>query len=139
VPSLIRLGFREWLAHQTALLGENPGHELLRAIALRHRVPPDDPALARLDTGPTGGIVAPWTETWRHALDAWLRHKARRRIHDLVPRPGTIVECEERMDIRFPLAAADLRLRRLALDSDPGWTDWLGLSIRYRFDGGSAQ
>ena len=139
VPSLIHLGFREWLTQQTELLGENPGHELLRAIALRHRVPPHDPALARLHTDHSSEIIAPWTETWRHALDGWLRHKARRRIHDLVSRPGTIVDGEERIDIRFPLVAADLRLRRLALDSDPGWTDWLGLSIRYHFDGGSAQ
>jgi hypothetical protein len=138
VPSLIRIGFREWLTQQAGLLGENPGHELLRAIALRHRVPLHDPALAQLDPGHNSEIIAPWAEIWRHALDRWLRHKARRRIHDLVSRPGTIVEGEERIVVQFPLAAADLGLRRLALDSDPGWTDWLGLSIRYQFDG-SAQ
>jgi len=33
----------------------------------------------------------------------------------------------------FPPAAADIRLRRHALDVDPGWTDWLGLAVRYLY------
>lgn len=139
VPSLIRLGFREWMMEQTDLLAGNPGQQLIRAIALRHRVPSTDPALAMLDPELDGAIDSSWTETWRRALDRWLRHKTRRRIHDLVARPGVIVEGDERIDIRFPLASADLGLRRLALDRDPGWTDWLGLSIRYHFEGGAVQ
>ena len=45
VPSLIRLGFREWLAERPELLGEDPGRRLILAIALHHRVPRTDPAL----------------------------------------------------------------------------------------------
>jgi hypothetical protein len=40
---------------------------------------------------------------------------------------------EDRIAIRFPADAADPRLRRLALDVDPGWVPWLGLAIRYHF------
>jgi hypothetical protein len=64
-----------------------------------------------------------------------LRQTVRRRVHDLVNRPGELGWDEFRIDIRFPVADADLALRRRALDRDPGWTDWLGLSIRYHFGG----
>ena len=37
--------------------------------------------------------------------------------------------------VHYPAADADIALRRRALDRDPGWTDWIGLSIRYNFGG----
>ena len=135
IPSLVELGFREWLAARPALLGDNPGGLLLQAIARHHRVPPDDPALAILGA-PTDIDTFPfWSRMWRHGLDRWLRRTVRRRLHDLVNRPGELHWSEFRLDVRYPSAAADLALRRRALDRDPGWTDWLALSIRYHFGG----
>ena len=135
VPSLAELGFREWLAARPALLGENPGGLLIQAIARHHRVPPDDPALILLGDPIDSGAFRAWSRLWRHGLDRWLRRTARRRLHDLVNRPGELDWDELRIDIRYPAADADLALRRRALDRDPGWTDWLGLSIRYHFGG----
>jgi hypothetical protein len=115
------------------LLGENPGRSLILAVARHHRVPTDDPALAPLAPVEADEDLPAWTTPWRIGLDRWLRRTARRRTHDLVRRPGKFALGEDRTDIYFPLDAADLRLRRFALDRDPGWVGWLGLSVRYHF------
>lgn len=133
VPSLIRLGFGEWLAERAELLGDNPGRSLILAVARHHRIGPDDPALAPLAPVASDEDLPGWTDAWRIGLDRWLRRTARRRTHDLVRRPGKFALGEHRIDIHFPLDAADLRLRRPALDRDPGWVAWMGLSVRYHF------
>lgn len=135
VPALSDLGLRQWFASNPELLGDNPGGQLVRAIALHHRTPPRDPALAGLEFADAEAVLPEWTMLWRKGLDRWLRRRARRRLHDLVRRPGKLLWSEGALQVSFPVADADLRLRRLTLDRDPGWTDWLGLSIRYRFVG----
>lgn len=133
IPSLIRLGWREWLADRPDLLATDPGRLLLRTIAAHHRVPPDDPALAPLAFDQAGFAPPGWARLWRTALDRWLRRRAGVGLSHLVWRPGWLRFADDRLTVRFPLAAADIRLRRRALDVDPGWTDWLGLSVRYAF------
>ncbi len=152
IPSLIRLGWREWLADRPELLATDPGRLLLRTIAAHHRVPPDDPALAPLasaeaeagciDIRPPTPLFPPgragfeppaWALLWRTGLDRWLRRRARVGLAHLVWRRGWLRCADDRLVVRFPAAAADIRLRRHALDVDPGWTDWLGLSVRYVF------
>lgn len=137
IPSLARLGFREWLAARPALLAQDPGAQLLHAIARHYRVAPDDPALLALAPAPAPDIeqLPEWLGWWRHGLDRWLRRTVRRRLHDLVHRPGALSWDEWRVEIRYPGGAADVALRRHALDRDPGWTDWLGRSVCYRFGG----
>lgn len=135
VPALGDMGLRPWLARHPDLLGDHPGARLMLAIARHHRVPPDDPALAPLAETDLPGRPPAWAEQWRHGLDRWLRRHARRRLHDLVNRPGRIEWHEQRLHLTYPPGDADIRLRRLALDRDPGWTDWLGLSVRYLFRG----
>lgn len=135
VPSLVELGFRDWLAERPRLLGEDPASQLLREIARHHRVPPDDMTLAALGPPLQPDVRPEWTRLWRHALDGWLRRTVKRRLHDLVNRPGELQWSELELVVHYPAADADLALRRLALDRDPGWTDWLGLSIRYNFGG----
>ena len=46
-------------------------------------------------------------------------------------RRGHLLGERDRVLIRFPVATADIRLRRRALDVDPGWTPWLGLVVLY--------
>ena len=137
LPSLVRLGFGEWLAARTELLGDDPARSLILAVATHHRVALDDPALVPFAPFAIDETVPAWTEAWRIGLDRWLRRTARRRTHDLAARPGKVLLGEHRVDIHFPLDAADLRLRRLALDRDPGWVAWLGLAVRYHFGAGA--
>lgn len=135
VPSLIRLGFREWLAERPTLLRRDAGRTLLRAIARHHRVADDDPALAAFETPGSLGELPDWARLWRKGLDGWLRRRTRIPLHRLIWRRGDMVLGDGALTLRFPLEAADLRLRRRALDVDPGWVDWLGLSVRYRYEG----
>jgi hypothetical protein len=134
LPALIDCGFREWLLRHPDRLAEHPGRQVIRAIASRHRVPPGDPAIAVL--GADEVPLTDWAGLWARALDGWLRRRARRRLHDLVHRPGWVLAAETRLQLSFPIAAIDMRLRRRALDRDPGWTDWLGLSVYYHYHEG---
>ena len=132
LPALIDVRFREWLVHHPELLGEHPGRQLIRAIGKRHQVPVDDPALTILGE-PDEAPLADWAKLWARALNGWLRRNLRLRLHDLVSLPGRLHSADSRLEISLPIAAIDMRLRRRALDRDPGWTDWLGLSVYYRY------
>jgi len=137
VPALIRLGWREWLLARAELIGTDPVRTLIGAIARHHRVPLDDPALAPLALDECEPPL--WAEAWRRALRRMLRRQARLPLARLVWKPGHLAWTDERLVVRFPLAAIDLRLRRRALDVDPGWVDWLGLSVRYLFSDEAAR
>ncbi|MDB5706051.1 MAG: hypothetical protein JWN66_3167 [Sphingomonas bacterium] len=130
IPALIRLGFREWLAERPAIAAADGGRQLLRVLGRHYRLAPDDPALAPL--GEPGEDLG-FETAWRVGLDRYYRHRARIRLADVILRPGRISVTEDRVTLRFPPEAADIRLRRRALDVDPGWTDWLGLVVRYRY------
>lgn len=133
IPSLCDMGLREWLSARPAMLADHPGRQLMLAVARHYRIAADDPALAVMGDVDPSRVLPEWTRLWRHGLDRWLRRNARRRLHDLVHRRGRLDWDDERLSVIFPPGAADIRLRRDALDRDPGWTDWLGLSIRYHF------
>ncbi len=70
---------------------------------------------------------------WARLSDKALRRFARRRLYDLAGRKGWIIRDDATLDIRFPLASADIALRRRALDVDPGWVPWLGRVVHFHF------
>jgi hypothetical protein len=134
IVPLIRLGWREWLAARPHLLLHQPGPRLLRRIAAHYRVPASDAlwrALAFVEPGdePPGELELALHQ-WCAGLDGWLRRKAGLRLADLVVRQGWLLPGVETTLVRLPMQAIEIRLRRLALDGDPGWVDWLGHSYR---------
>lgn len=137
LPALVRLGFRDWLGAQPAAAAADLGRAVLRGIAFHHRVAADDaamlpllpPGFCRTDDLPFAATV----EGWRRALRHFLRRQVRLSPHALVWRRGWLSGGDDALGVRFPLHSADLRLRRQALDIDPGWVDWLRLSVRYAF------
>ncbi len=133
IPSLIRLGFREWLCERPLLLRQDAGRTLLRSLARHYRVPAEDPALAAFEALDEIGETPDWARCWRSGLDGWLRRRACVPLHRLVWKRGEVSLADDVLTVRFPLDSADIRLRRRALDVDPGWVDWLGLSVRYRY------
>jgi len=50
-------------------------------------------------------------------------------------RPGRLVCTRWSADLTWPLANADIALRRAGWDLDPGWLPWTGRTIRFHYDG----
>ena len=155
VPVLERLGFAEFLEMHPSLLESNFPALLLRFIGARTGMKPHDPmwlALgeaepfqfeelrgmpepARLllaSPAPRARIDRPQI-AWLTALRRWCRRHARVGLISLVRRPGRVATSLTHLDIFFDLAEADLRLRRMALDVDPGWVPWLGRIVRFHY------
>ncbi len=55
------------------------------------------------------------------------------RLARLLLRPGRLRVTDWEAELTWPLAAADLALRRAGWDQDPGWVPWLGRTLRLRF------
>jgi hypothetical protein len=134
---LARMGLPGWTEQGRDAARAGLPRALLGAIAARHaaRLPPHavagDPVLRlfadRLST--EAWAVA----AWRVGLDRWLRRRTGRRLADIVRRRGWLLAGAETVALRYPLAAADLALRRRALDVDPGFLPWLGWTVRFQF------
>ena len=115
----------------------------LLAIAQALGVPPDDAATRAFCGGAVPGepvppalvaraqvLVARWSD--------WLAEAAPE-----LPEPRTEAVCRRRgrlrlepgwIELHLPLESADVRVRRLGLDLDPGWIAWLGCVLRIRYD-----
>jgi len=64
------------------------------------------------------------------AVKRWLWRMGRLTVGDVINRNGRVWLTRTDLDVTFPLAAADLRIRRIGLDIDPGWLSWFGESGR---------
>jgi hypothetical protein len=60
-------------------------------------------------------------------------------LRTLIHRPGRVVLTATHWDVIFDLNQIDLRLRRVALDSDPGWVAWLGRVVQFHYDSEEAR
>jgi hypothetical protein len=155
VPVLERLGFAEFLEMHASLLESNFPERLLRFIGARTGMKPHDPMSLALgdaepfefeelcelpeiarallaEPRPRARIDTPHI-AWLTALRRWCRRRARIGLASLVRRPGRVAMSLTHLDIFFDLAEADLRLRRMALDVDPGWVPWLGRVVRFHY------
>lgn len=155
VPVLERLGFPEFLEENPSLLESHFPARLLRFIGGRTGMKAHDPmSLALGDVEPfefdeLRGLPEParallaWPLprvridtpqiAWLTALRRWCRRHARIGLASLVRRPGRVAASLTHLDICFDLAAADLRVRRAALDVDPGWVPWLGRVVCFQY------
>ena len=71
---------------------------------------------------------------WIKAARSWCRRQARIGLHSLIVRPARVTATATHLDLHFALDAADLPVRRAALDLDPGWVPWLGRVIHFHYD-----
>ena len=88
------------------------------------------------DAAVAPGLIIPnpaLLTAWRVGLDRWLRRTAGLRLTDVVHRRGWLTDTGEHLSVRFRIDDADIRLRRRALDIDPGWVSWLGRVVRYHY------
>jgi hypothetical protein len=70
---------------------------------------------------------------WLHAARCWLRRVGGIGLASLVCRPGHLVLTSTHVDVHFGLNDADLRVRRLGLDCDPGWLPWFGRVVNFHY------
>ncbi len=63
---------------------------------------------------------------WTVAVKWWIWRTGRLTLRDVIHRHGRVWLTRTDLDVTFSLAAADLRIRRIGLDIDPGWLPWFG-------------
>jgi hypothetical protein len=136
VRPLHRMGIADWLDRHPDWAADGFARALLRHIAERMRAPPDDAVFDMIRGRQPLDPADDWSAAlaaWRIGLDRWLRRTVRRRLADIVHRRGWLTAQDTGLVVRFRVDAADIACRRHALDVDPGWVPWLGLSVRYRY------
>lgn len=136
VPVLERLGFAAWQARHpdTPLAGR-----ILYGALRRLRVLADDPVWALVASlpaprGPQERQAAGWARTWLALARRHLWRRTRLGLATLCLRPAAIQWGPTHLDVRFALGDVDIRVRRQALDLDPGWVPWLGRVVGFRYE-----
>jgi hypothetical protein len=161
IPVLERLGFGEWQQRHA----DRPlAGCVLRQVLQRLRVPAHDAAWALVASLPTPPVAPPgcwetpalWTDEriamahdpdnpltasemarrWQVACSRYLCRVARIGLARLCLRQAHMTWSATHLDTRFALADVDLRVRRAALDVDPGWVDWLPRVVRFEYTHG---
>jgi hypothetical protein len=125
VADLLRASAEDgWLhvLHAGLLLGE-PDETLAVFLAERLRVRPEDlPGLAP----PAEHLaVAALLERRYAPLGVW--------DESLLAVPALVTLTRTHLDVHMRLADARVEVRRAGLDVDPGWVDWLGLVVAFRY------
>jgi hypothetical protein len=70
---------------------------------------------------------------WLVACRRWLRRAAGIGVASLVRRPATIGLTSTHAGMYFRLSDADIRIRRVGLDCDPGWMSWFGRVVSFHY------
>jgi ATP-dependent protease HslVU (ClpYQ) peptidase subunit len=67
---------------------------------------------------------------WVLAVRRWCWRAGRLTVREIVERSGRVWQTRTDIDVTLPLADADIRIRRIGLDIDPGWLPWFGVHGR---------
>ncbi|MFN7871800.1 MAG: hypothetical protein ACK5QQ_06330 [Cyanobacteriota bacterium] len=143
IPLLSQLNIEAWLDHHPQLLEWDwPRHLLLR-IAAQLGIPPEDPVLAALaadglEPGPQAVELNSISRHWSKILRRWSQAPGRLSLAALVRRPGSLVWQRTHLDLYFDHRQAEIRVRRLGLDLDPGWVSWLALVVQFHYRSGGS-
>ena len=128
------LRFERWLAAQPADARWEMVSALFEHVLRVTGCARDDPQLRWFESEaePAEGLAATarrWTLRVRRAL----RRHARMDLPELIRRQAWVGSTPTHIDVVFPLDEVDLRLRRLGLDSDPGWVPWFRRIVAFHF------
>jgi hypothetical protein len=63
---------------------------------------------------------------WALAVRRWCWRMGRLTVVEIVNRKGRVWLTRTDVDVTLPLASAEIRIRRIGLDIDPGWIPWFG-------------
>lgn len=70
---------------------------------------------------------------WLVAVRRWCRRHARIGLATLIRRQARVQASPTHIDVAFPLSELDVRIRRHALDVDPGWVPWLHRVVQFQY------
>ena len=132
IPILVRCGFVEHLRASPALLDERFPERLLGYTARRCGAAEDDPLSVLFPFARRGDDED--LRFWMNVARKWSRRHARLGLIALTRRPGGVYASETHLDIQFDLSQLDVRVRRAALDVDPGWVPWLGRVVQFIYN-----
>jgi len=143
IPLLSQLGIEAWLNHHPQLLEWDWPRHLLMRIAAQLGIPPEDPVLAALaadglEPGPQAVELNSISRHWSKILRRWSQAPGRLSLAALVRRPGSVVWQRTHLDLYFDHRQAEIRVRRLGLDLDPGWVSWLALVVQFHYRSGGS-
>ncbi len=150
---LRRLGISAALESCPTLAEAGFSTHILKRLAVHAGVAPSDPILLCLPPGPEEFSLSPevlaalplrasvWPDgfapprrsdassllrIWTLAVRRWCRRMGRLTVGEIVNRKGRVWLTRSDVDVTLPLAAAEIRIRRIGLDIDPGWVQWFG-------------
>ncbi|WP_157270220.1 hypothetical protein [Azohydromonas aeria] len=128
------LRFDDWWRAQPPALAADVAEALLWRALEQVGAPRDDAQRdwfrdAPTAAAPTRAEARRWLARSRRAL----RRHAHMSLRELVCRPAWVSATPTHIDVIQGLDAADLRLRRLGLDVDPGWVPWIGRVVSLHF------
>ncbi len=103
-------------------------HSILVLTATATGIPIEDPLF------PPPTELHPSAHDWFLQLRRWPRRHARLLLNWIVRRPAHVHLSRSHIDLYFSLNQADIRLRRLGLDINPGWHPALAKVITYHYD-----
>jgi hypothetical protein len=129
-----------WSLHQLALRlvpirADDPAALALAGMPPQMPVPAGSPA-APAEEAALDQHVAGWAAAVTRALTQARRPEDDTRIPTLwllARRPGLIVADPGWLEVQLNVDDVDLLVRRAGLDLDPGWLDWLGTVVVFRY------
>jgi hypothetical protein len=71
--------------------------------------------------------------TWILQVRRWCWRTGSISVREIVRRPGRVTLTRTDLDVSLALELADVRIRRLGLDLDPGWLPWFGRVVRFHY------
>jgi hypothetical protein len=70
---------------------------------------------------------------WLLKVRRWCWRTGRISMRDIVRRPGYVTLTRTDLDVTLAIDSADVRIRRIGLDLDPGWVPWFGRVVHFHY------
>jgi hypothetical protein len=110
---------------------------LLQQIAQYAGIRPEDPILLwtnlTLEQTQPEAINERAIRIWLRKLRRWCWRNGKIGLRAIVRRPGRVTLTSTDLDISLPIDSADIRIRRIGLDLDPGWLPWFGRAVHFHY------
>jgi hypothetical protein len=108
-----------------------------RGIARSAGIEDSDPILLWVSvTLEENALLVPDEQTlrsWTQRARRWCWKNAAIGMSEIVRRPGLVTLTRTDLDVSLSIDSADIRIRRIGLDLDPGWLSWFGRVVRFHY------